>query len=73
MGTTREANATMPTITAEYRNTPSIPYSSRNRPAMMGEMAPKMADPVNISPVTEASVPLGTASMAVASMTGLIE
>ena len=47
--------------------------SSRTRPAMTEEMAPKMAGPVNIRAVAEASVPRGTESSVAASITGLIE
>ena len=73
IGTKMEAKVTSPTMTVVYRNTPSIPCNSRNLPAMIGDTAPKIADPVNISAVTDASVPLGTASMAAASITGLTE
>ena len=47
--------------------------NSRTRPAITGEMAPKMAGPVNMRAVAEASVPRGTASSVAASITGLIE
>mgnify|MGYP000887141229 CR=1 FL=1 len=67
------AKATKPTIVAVKIKTASIPYSSLKRPANTGAIAPKIAGPVNIMAVTDDSVPFGTASIDVASITGLIE